>query len=70
MPKKKTPELPPKKQFERFMETVRKFGVDETGKEFELVFNKVAHHGRDNKTEGPVKPALKSRRAADYEDDP
>jgi hypothetical protein len=38
MPKRKTPELKPKEQFERFKETVRKLEIDETGKEMERAF--------------------------------
>lgn len=38
MPKRKKPELKPEEQFERFVETARKLGADETGKEFEKAF--------------------------------
>lgn len=41
MPKRKEPELTPKEQFKRFVETARKHEVDESGKEFERVFKKV-----------------------------
>jgi len=44
-PKKAKPESKPKakdeKQFERFIETARMLGVDESGKEFETVIRKV-----------------------------
>lgn len=42
MPKRKEPELKPEEQFERFRETARKLGVDETGKEFEKAFKNVS----------------------------
>jgi hypothetical protein len=42
MPKRKEPPLPPKEQFKRFVETAREHEVDETGKEFERAFKKVA----------------------------
>lgn len=42
MPKRKEPELTPKKQFERFLKLARELEVDESGKEFEKAFNKVA----------------------------
>lgn len=41
MPKKKGPELTREEQFERFVKTARKRGVDETGEEFERLFKKV-----------------------------
>jgi hypothetical protein len=41
MPKRKEPELDPKEQFKRFVETAREHGVDESGKEFERAFKKV-----------------------------
>ena len=41
MPKRKEPELKPKEQFKRFVETARKIEVDESGKEFERMFKKV-----------------------------
>jgi hypothetical protein len=41
--KKKTPpKTEEKPQCERFIEAARKIGVDETGREFERVFDKVA----------------------------
>lgn len=42
MPKRKEPELDPKEQFKRFQETAKKLEVDESGKEFEKSFKKVA----------------------------
>jgi hypothetical protein len=42
MPKRKEPELTPDKQFDRFVKLARELGVDESGKEFEMAFNKVA----------------------------
>ena len=41
MPKRKEPELTPKEQFKRFVETAREHEVDETGKEFERTFEKI-----------------------------
>jgi hypothetical protein len=41
MPKRKEPELDPKEQFKRFVETARELEVDESGKEFERAFKKV-----------------------------
>jgi hypothetical protein len=40
MPKRKEPELKPKEQFKRFMETAKKLEVDESGKDFERAFKK------------------------------
>jgi hypothetical protein len=40
MPKRKEPELPPKEQFKRFVETAREHGVDE--KEAERAFKKLS----------------------------
>ena len=40
MPKRKQPELSPKEQFKRFLETARKHEVDESGKAFERAFKK------------------------------
>lgn len=39
VPKKKAPD---EKQFERFIETAREFGADESGKIFESAFTKIA----------------------------
>jgi hypothetical protein len=52
MPKKKEPELDPKEQFKRFVETAREHGVDESGKEVERAFKKLV----------PKKPASKPGR--------
>ena len=41
MPKRKEPELDPKEQFKRFVETAHDHGVDESGKAFERAFKKV-----------------------------
>jgi len=56
MPKRKEPPLPPKEQFKRFVETAREHEVDETGKEFERAFKKVAR---------PQKPTRKSSARGD-----
>ena len=42
MPKRKEPELDPKEQFKRFQEAAKKHGVDESGKEAEQEFRKLA----------------------------
>ena len=42
MPKRKEPQLPPKEQFKRFVETAREHAVDESGKEMERAFKKLA----------------------------
>jgi hypothetical protein len=39
VPKRRAPD---EKQFERFVETARSLGVDESGKEFESAFKKIA----------------------------
>jgi hypothetical protein len=49
MPKKKEPELDPKEQFKRFVETAHEHGVDESGKEFEKAFKKVVPPKRGGK---------------------
>jgi hypothetical protein len=49
VPKRKQPELKPKEQFKRFVETAREIEVDESGKEFERVFKKVVPPKRDAK---------------------
>ena len=49
MPKRKQPELSPKEQFKRFIETAREHKVDESGKEFERVFKKVVPPKRATK---------------------
>ena len=42
MPKRKEPELKLAEQFKRFKETARKLGVDETRKDLEREFDRVA----------------------------
>lgn len=42
MPKRKEPELDPKEQFKRFQETAKEHGVDESGREAEHAFKKLA----------------------------
>lgn len=49
-PKPKPKKKPDKDQAERFKETARQLGVDETGETFERAFNKIA----------PPKPITKS----------
>jgi hypothetical protein len=41
-PKRKSRKGTDKEQSERFIETARKLGVDESGKEFEEAFKKIA----------------------------
>lgn len=41
MPKRKTPELTPAEQFERFKEAAKKAGVTRSEEEFERTFKKV-----------------------------
>ena len=41
MPRKKEPELDPKEQFRRFVETAREHGVDESGKDVERAFKRL-----------------------------
>lgn len=42
MPKRKEPELDPKEQFRRFKETAKELGVNESGKELDAAFAKIA----------------------------
>jgi hypothetical protein len=42
VPKRKRPELKPKEQFERFKETARKLGIDESGEDLEKEFVRIA----------------------------
>jgi hypothetical protein len=53
MPKRKEPELDPKEQFKRFVETAREHSVDESGKDLERAFKKMV----------PAKRAAKKRSA-------
>ena len=55
MPKKKEPELDPKEQFKRFIETAREHDVDESGKEFERAFKKIAAAPKRPKRTGKPK---------------
>ena len=50
MPKRKEPQLPPKEQFKKFVESVRKHEMDETGEEFERAFKRVAQKPRARKS--------------------
>jgi hypothetical protein len=43
-PRKRKPDNPA--QFERFIETARKVGVDESGKTFDQAFDRIAQSGR------------------------
>ena len=51
MPKRKEPPLPPKEQFKRFVETAREIGVDESGKEFERAFKKIASTKKQSRSQ-------------------
>ena len=42
MPKRKKPDEKPEEQFERFVDTARKLGVDETGEDMNEAFKKLA----------------------------
>lgn len=46
MPKRKEPELDPKEQFKRFVETAKELGVDESGKEAEEAFVELTRQKR------------------------
>jgi hypothetical protein len=50
MSKRKEPQIGPKEQFKRFVETARKLEVDESGKEFERAF-KTAVPPKQSKTQ-------------------
>jgi hypothetical protein len=60
MPKRKEPELTKEEQFKRFVETARKHGVDESGKDLERAFKKVAPSkpaaGRPRRGDKPTSP--------------
>jgi hypothetical protein len=45
---RKTGKASQKPQRERFIETARAIGVDETGKEFELALKKIARKNKQN----------------------
>ena len=49
MPKRKEPELDPKDQFKKFVETARELEVDESGKEFEKAFKRLAPQHREKR---------------------
>lgn len=56
MPKRKRPELDPKEQFKRFVETTKKLGLDESGKDVEKVFKDLAQgHQQDRRRQGALK---------------
>lgn len=57
MPKKKTPALKPKDQFKRFVETANELGVDDSGRELENAFAKVARNKKSLPT--PSSPRSK-----------
>jgi hypothetical protein len=51
MPKRKEPELKPAEQFKRFREAAKQHGLDESGKELEEAFAKVAKGDKPKKPE-------------------
>lgn len=51
--KKAKPKLTDKEQSERFKETARELGVDESGNAFDLAFDKVAHSKEAPSTVSP-----------------
>ena len=53
MPKKKTPAEKPSDQFKRFVETAREHEVDESGKDLEDAFKKVAPRPSQKRTVQP-----------------
>ena len=52
MPKRKEPELKPAEQFKRFRETAKKLDVDESGKELEEAFRRIAPSPKKAKPRG------------------
>lgn len=54
MPKRKNPEIGKKEQFERFIETARIVGVEESGKTLDEAFKKIA--AKRPKAKQPPKP--------------
>lgn len=46
MPKRKGPEPKPEEQFKEFVKTARELGVDDSGKDLEEVFKRLAHQKR------------------------
>jgi hypothetical protein len=42
MPKRKKPEIDPKEQFKRFQETAKEHGVDESGRDIDTAFERLA----------------------------
>jgi len=49
MPKRKEPELKPAEQFKRFKEAAKRAEVDETGKQAEEAFSRIARKERPAK---------------------
>lgn len=52
MPKRKEPELDPKEQFKRFVETAKEHGVDESGKTLSDAFSRALRPGRERQSKG------------------
>lgn len=50
MPKRKQPELDPKEQFKRFLETAREHVLDESGKDLKRAIKKVVPPKRPTKS--------------------
>jgi len=49
MPKRKEPELDAKEQFKRFQEAAKKHGVDESGRDADQEFRKLAKKAKSSK---------------------
>jgi hypothetical protein len=56
MPKRKEPELDPKEQFKRFVETAREHELDESGKDLERAIRKVVPPKKPSPTRRPTRP--------------
>lgn len=52
MPKRKEPELDPKEQFKRFVETAKELEVDESGKPLSDAFSQALRPGRGQQSKG------------------
>lgn len=61
-PKSKGPKSTDKKQSERFIETARALGVDESGKEFELGLQKILRPENRRKLTGNIDFLANKRR--------
>jgi len=66
MPKRKEPELTPKEQFKRFVQTAREHEVDETGQELEDAFDKLINSppSSDHLLDAPASKGISRRKKA------